>query len=330
MLKRRFFAAVLTAIIGIAAVSCGGGSSDFTPSASDKKVVMTVGGKDVQYQEFRYYFLNNKRDSFEDVEELTEEHIETLLELTEDNARYSKAIELMAEKYGAKLSDNDLSAIEAYIAEYRATECYNNDDTYRMAIEAQYMTDWLFRMLQKNNMLAYRTIECMRNSGAIKTDDATIDALLSSNDLLCIKEIYIGYNTEETKAIARTRAEKAHKALTYGEDFAEVMRDYSDYNEASMSPEHGYYTTEYEIPEYIWATAISIAEGEYSSIIESPYGYHIVMRAEKDTAYMNTIRKDIQERYASAMYTKELYAIMNTLEVEYTSYGETLELLKIS
>lgn len=330
MLKRRLFAAILTAVIGICAVSCGAGSSDFTPSAADKRVVMTVGGKDVQYQEFRYYFLNNKRDSFGEGAELTEEQVETLRELTEDNARYSKAIELMAEKYSTELSDDDLSAVEAYIAEYRATECYNNDDTYRMALEAQYMTDWLFRMLQKNNTLAYRTIERMRESDAIKTDDTTIDALLSSDDLLCIKEIYIGYNTEETKDIARSRAEKALEALTNGEDFAEVMRDYSDYNEASMSPERGYYATEYEMPEYIWGAATAIAEGEYSSIIESPYGYHIVMRAEKDNAYMESIRDDIRERYVSAMYTKELYAAMDTLEVKYTSYGETLDLSKMS
>lgn len=330
MLKRNFFAAILTAVIAFGVVSCGAGSSNFTPSAADKKVVMTVGGKDVQYQEFRYYFLNNKRDSFGEDTELTEEQREALRELTEDNARYSKAIETMAEKYGAKLSSEDMNALEAYIAEYRATECYNNDDTYRMALEAQYMTDWLFRMLQKNNTLAYRTIERMRESGVINTDDATIDALMLSDELLCIKEIYIGYNTEETKTIARSRAEKALEALTNGEDFAEVMRDYSDYNEASMSPEHGYYTTEYEMPEYIWTAATAIAEGECSAIIESPYGYHIVMRAEKDTAYMNSIREDIGERYASAMYAKELYSTMDTLEVEYTSYGETLELAKIS
>lgn len=310
--------------------SCGVGPSDFKPSAADQKVVMTVGGKDVQYQEFRYYFLNNKRDSFGADAELTDDQIETLRTLTEDNARYSKAIELMAEKYGAKLSDNDLNAVEAYIAEYRATECYNDDDTYRMALEAQYMTDWLFRMLQKNNILAYSTIESMRNSGTIKSDDATIDALLVSDELLCIKEIYIGYNTEETKPIARTRAEKALEALTNTNDFAEVMRAYSDYNDASMSPEHGYYTTEYEMPEYIWEAALSLDEGEYSNIIESPYGYHIVMRAEKNASYMDSIREDIRDRYISAMYTKELYATMNDLDVKYTDYGKALELEKIS
>ena len=330
-MKRKIIAAALVALIALFATSCGGASSsDFTPSAEDKKVVMTVGERDVQYQEFRYYLLNNKRDSFGEDAELTSEQTDELRSLTEDNARYTKAIEIMADKYGAELSDEDLSAIEAYIADFRATQCQNNDDTYRMALEAQYMTDWLFRMLQKNNSLAYNTIEKMRDSGAIKTDDATIDALLYGDELLCIKEIYIGYNTEENKTIALSRAEKALEKLLDGEDFAKVMRDYSDYNASSMSPEHGYYTTEYEMPEYIWSAAASIAEGEHSAIIESAYGYHIVMRCEKDAAYMEENREDITDRYVSAMYAKELYATMDTLTVEYTDYGESLDLTEIS
>ncbi len=329
-MKRKIISALLAAATIFLLSACGSTASDFTPSAEDKRVVMNVGGKDVQYQEFRYYLLNNKRDSFGENAELTAEEVSELRALSEDNARYTKAIEIMADKYGAKLSSEDESAVEAYIAEYRATECYNDDDTYRIALEAQYMTDWLFRMLQKNNVLAYRTIECMRESGAINTDEATVDALLGSDELLCIKEIYVGYNTEETKPIALSRAEKALGMLLEGEDFAEVMRDYSDYNAAQMSPEHGYYTTEYEMPEYIWAAAIAIAEGEHSAIIESPYGYHIVMRAEKDAAYMEEIREDITDRYVSAMYTKELYATMDTLEVKYTDYGESLDITSIS
>lgn len=329
-MKRKIISALLAAVTIFSLASCGGTTSDFAPTAADKRVVMTVGGKDVQYQEFRYYLLNNKRDSYGESAELTAEQADELRALAEDNARYTKSIELMADKYGAKLSSDDESAVEALIAEYRATECYNNDDTYRMALEAQYMTDWLFRMLQKNNTLAYRTIERMQESGAITTDDATIDALLAGDELLCIKEIYIGYNTDETKPIALARAEKALEALLDGEDFADVMREYSDYNTAQMPPEYGYYTTEYEMPEYIWEAAVSIAEGEYSTIIESSYGYHIVMRAEKDAAYMEEIREDITDRYVSAMYTKELYATMDTLTVEYTDYGKSLDITSLS
>ena len=331
IMKHKILAAVLAALVGVSAASCGEAvTAGFEPTAEDKKVVMTVGGRDVQYQEFRYYLLNNRRDSFGGVETLSEEQTEELRSMTEENARYTKAIGLMADKYGVKLSDADIDEVEAVIAEYRATQCQNNNDIYRVALEEQYMTDYLFRKLQQNNKLAYLTIDKMVESGAIKNDDATVDALLESDELLCIKEIYIGYNTEETKKYALSRAEEALESLMNGADFIDVMREYSDYNEASMSPEHGYYTTEYEMPDYIWQTAAGLAEGEHSAIVESEYGYHLVMRCPKDAAYMEEIHGDIFSRYISAMYTKELYETMETLEIVYTDYGASLDLASVS
>lgn len=327
---KKLFALLIVAVACISLASCNDSSIRFEPTVEDKKVVMRVGGKDVQYQEYRYYVLNNKRDSFEDVETLSEEQVQEITSLTEENASYSKAIEIMAEKYGATLSNDDVASIEVIIAEYRATHCQNDDATYKMALEEQFMTDYLFRKLQQNNTLAYRTIEKMQEIGAIKTDDATIDALMASDELLCIKEIYVNYNTEETKVYAKNHAENALESLNGGMSFADAMRRYSSYSEATMSPEHGYYTTEYEMPEYIWNAAISLAEGEHSVVIESDLGYHIVMRCAKDTAHMEEIREDIAARYSSAMYTKELYETMASLAVEYTDYGKTIDINAMS
>jgi parvulin-like peptidyl-prolyl isomerase len=126
----------------------------------------------------------------------------------------------------------------------------------------------------------------------------TISELMASDELLCIKEIYLENPSEETRDYVYNRAVEAHNSLKNGTDAAEVMRKYSSYNEAEMSPEHGYYTTEYEMPEYIWKAAESLDDGEISEIIESVYGYHIVIRCEKDTAYM-------AKCYEAALYSCE-------------------------
>lgn len=327
---KKLLVLLMAAVICVSSASCKNGGVSFEPTVEDKKVVMRVGGKDVQYQEYRYYVLNNKRDSFEDTSTLSDEQIKEITALTEENARYSKAIEIMAEKYGAELSKDDVASIEALIAEYRATQCQNDDTAYKVALEEQFLTDYLFRALQQNNTLAYRTIEKMQETGAIKTDDATIDALMASDELLCIKEIYVNYNGEETKDYAKKHAENALESLKGGMSFADAMRRYSSYSEGTMSPEHGYYTTEYEMPEYIWSAAISLAEGEYSVVIESDFGYHIVMRCAKDAEYMEENRDDIAARYSSAMYTKELYETMSSLTVEYTDYGKTIDINAMS
>ena len=317
-MKNRIIAIVLAAVSVLCFSSCS------------SKVIMTVGGEEVEYQEYRYYLLNNKRDSFDGVKDFSEDQISELKSLVEENAKRTKAIDAMAKKYNAVLSKEDIAQVEAYIAAYIAEECYNDKATYRAALESYYMTEDIFRDLQQDTTLAYRTMENMVSSGAIKTDDASIDALFKSDELLCIKEIYFDYPNEETKDFVSNRAKEALERIDSGEDFSAIMREYSSYNPASMPPEYGYYTTEYEMPEYIWNTAISLNEGEYSDIIESAYGYHIVMRCEKDTAYMEEIREDIVERYISAMYTRELYAVMNLLVVEYTDYGKKLDILEIS
>ncbi len=329
---KKIISLILTAVFTCATlISCGSlGTKQFEPTAEDKKVVMNVGGYEVQYQEYRYYALNNKRDSFPDTDVLAEQQLTELKELIEENAKYTAAISLLANKYGAELTKDDTDQVEALIAEFRAIQCQNSDEVYLMALEEQFLTDYLFRKLQQDNNLAYRTIEKMREGGAIKTDDATVDALFASDDLLCIKDIYIAYSDESLKDYARGRAEKALADLAGGMDFAEAMRQYSLYNDSVMPADHGYYTTEYEMPEYIWNAACALAEGEYSVIIEEPMGFHIVMRCEKDMEYMEEIREDITERYASAMYTKALYELIDSLTVEYTKDGSAIDLNAMS
>ncbi len=317
-MKKRISALILAAVLCMSVTSCG------------EKTVMKVGTSDVGYDEYRYYVLNNKRDSFDGVEALDEKQIEELKSLTEENAKRSAAIAALAEKYGAVLTDDDEAQVEAYVASYIAEECYNDEATYKASLEEYYMTDELFREMQKDTTLVYRTMDKMVEAGAIKKDDATIDALMAGDELLCIKEIYLENPSVETRDYVYNRALEAYNALKDGADSAAVMRKYSSYNEAEMSPEHGYYTTEYEMPEYIWQAATALDDGQISEIIESVYGFHIVIRCEKDTAYMEEIREDITERYVSAMYTKELYEVIDSLTVEYTSYGEKLSIEEIS
>ena len=317
-MKKNISALILAAVMCVGMTSCG------------EKTVMNVGDEEIGYAEYRYYLLNNKRDSFDGIETLDAEQTEELKALTEENAKRSAAISLLAEKYGAVLTDEDNSQVEAYIASYKAQECYNDEAAYKASLESYYMTDDLFREMQSDTMLVYRTMEKMVEAGAIKKDNETIASLMASDDLLCIKEIFLENPSKETREYVYNRALEAYNSLKNGLDAAEVMKKYSSYNESEMSPEYGYYTTEYEMPEYIWQEAEALADGEFSEIIESVYGFHIVIRCEKNDEYMEKIRDDITERYVSAMYTKALYETIVTLKVEYTEYGKKLDFNEIS
>lgn len=327
-MRKLIISALIALSIILIGTSCGSSDSYFEPTAQDKKVVMKIGDEKVEYQEFRYYFLNNKRDNYPDAEALTSEEIAELKALTEENAKSHAALLLLAREYGAELTDAQKEIVNKYVDDYR-TGNFFDDESYRLALEAQYMTDYLFRELSSENLLAENIVKKMKETGNIATDDASIDAALADESLICIKEIYIAYNTEEMKEYSRAEAEEVLGKLMNGEAFEDLMKEHSDYSEASLPPEHGYYTTEYDALEEIWETAIGLAVGEYSRVVESDYGFHIVLRCEKDAEYMEENREALFEICAEREFWQEYEEFTEGLTVEYTSYGKTLELSEI-
>ncbi len=321
----------LLAAVCIGSVSCGINSSktQFEPTAEDKKIVMTVGGENVEYQEYRYFFLNNKRDSFGADEQLTNEQTDELIAMTEENSRHRHALIKMADKYGAKLTAEEIKEADAYVDEYRKTY-FGSDEEYLLALDEQYMTDYLFRELTKESTLAYSVLDKMKESGAIIRDGEEFDKVLESDEIICIKEIYVAFTTEANRDIAEKRAEEALGKLMSGAEFEDMMREYSDYNEKELSPEHGYYTMKFDALDVIYDAAAGLAEGEYSYVIESEYGFHIVKRCPKDAEYMETIREEIYENYTYAKFSEEYDSFMDTMEIVYTEYGASIDFSAVS
>lgn len=328
MTKSVFTSALLLAVTIITA-SCGSDSpAGFAPTAEDKRVVMKINDREVQYQEFRYYFLNNKRDSYDDTSTLTDEAISNLIKLTEANAKKHAALVIMADEYDAQLTKDQKKKVNEYVDNYR-TGNFSDNEAYRLALESQYMTDNLFRELSGETMLAENVIEKMKENGKIATDEESVNKSLSDDRLICIKEIFVSYDSEADKEQAAREAEEAHAKLMNGEKFEELMPKYSDYNTQSLPPEHGYYTTEHDAIEEVWEIAINLAIGEYSRVVESPYGFHIILRCEKDEEYMMENKKEIFEIFARELFWEEFYALMDSLTVEYTEYGKSLDFANI-
>ena len=329
-MKKRIAVLALLTAAALSVTSCGiFGKTSFAPSAADKKAVMTVGGEKVEYQEYRYFFLNNKRDNYGAEAVLTKEQTDELMALTEENSRQRHALSIMADKYGAKLTAEEERNVEANIDEYRYAS-FASDEEYLLALDEQYLTDYLYRELTKEGSLAYVVLDKMKSSGAIIDDGEDFDAVLLSDEIICVKEIYVTYTTEENKASAEIRAEEALGKLMDGERFETVMREYSDYNEKELSPEHGYYTMKFDALDVVYDAAIGLAEGEYSYVVDSGYGFHIVKRCPKDVSYMKEIRADIYDSFIKAKFAEEYEAIKDTMEIEYTEYGAALDFAAIS
>lgn len=59
----------------------------------------------------------------------------------------------------------------------------------------------------------------MKEKGELPADDdmAAIDAALMSDEMACVKEIYVYYPSDETREIAQNRANEAYSRLMSGE-----------------------------------------------------------------------------------------------------------------
>ena len=320
--KFTFFTATLMTAAAIL-TSCGEGNP-LRSSSEDKKTVMTVGGDNVKFEEFRYFWLNNKRDLYGEGANLDENAVENLKSLVETNVSDRHALRLLAKDFGVELTADDKNRAKAYVDTFRAT-C-GDTDAYKDQLRNQYLNEPFFIELTTDTTVAYALLDAMAEKGAIKVSEDDYNAATATDEVLCIKEIYVTWPSADYKDWAKGRVEEALAKLNAGEKFEDLMTEYSNYNPTDLPPEHGYYTMEYDALEEIWDAAKNLREGEYSGIIETDFGYHIVLRAKKDAEYMATQHDELYEIFRQSRFYEYFYEYKKTLQIEYTSFGEKLDL----
>lgn len=83
-------------------------------------------------------------------------------------------------------------------------------------------------------------------------------------------------NAKENPVEAREKAEEAYKQLQAGTDFTEITKKYSDGPRAEEGGDLGFIPISQLKPELVEVIAV-LKDGEYSKIIETKNGYHIIL-----------------------------------------------------
>lgn len=271
---------------------------DLPEDARYTATVLTVGGVEISYGLYRYYYRHIADSMAGEDSDYFKNNPDKLAELEEraiEQCQVVASYYLMAQKAGYTLPDE--KELEEAFVEYVKTyepmyplyygvsladylkQSYMTLSTYKtMFVVNEYLSEPIYNYLsdEKNGML-----------------DLSQQALEKAlEDYRCVKHILVGYSDglkdEEALALAGTLA----KQLREGGDIDALMKEYS--NDYQQDGQNAYTFTYGEMVKEFEDTAFSMEVGQVSDPVKSTYGYHVIVRLEIDKeAFEKTQFKEI-------------------------------------
>ncbi|MCZ7586405.1 MAG: peptidylprolyl isomerase [Deltaproteobacteria bacterium] len=120
-----------------------------------------------------------------------------------------------------------------------------------------------------------------------------------------------------------TEAEGIVMQLYSGADFAELARTRSKAPEARKGGDLGFFAED-EMPEVIADAAFSMAVGQTSGVLKSPFGYHILRVTDRRAEHFvpvesvrGQLEKEVRRKKAQAMFTSYLEKLRAASDVRY-------------
>ncbi|MBE6908020.1 MAG: hypothetical protein E7474_00220 [Ruminococcaceae bacterium] len=222
-------------------------------------------------------------------------------------------LENLCETYGVALSDEDEAELAAQRASY--VEEFGGEEGYLTELYKLGISDGSFTRLSRTNYLYSALYQAYRTPGS---------ALCPSDDVLRAYAVGKGWITadhlllmtvdpatytpldEETKAAKRAQAEELLAQLRASDDpkalFAQLADEYSEDTGRAFYPE-GYTFTHGTMVEAFDAAARALGEGEISDLVETEYGWHIILRKPLNVA---EAVESVREEYFDAFFLGEL------------------------
>ncbi|PKQ36879.1 MAG: hypothetical protein CVT59_10340 [Actinobacteria bacterium HGW-Actinobacteria-1] len=192
-----------------------------------------------------------------------------------------------AKKQGVEVKDAD---VEAQLTQIKSG--FSDDATFNEALASAGMT---LEQLQGSirDQLTYQALYD-KVAPAPEISDAEIKAYYDANKAQFqtaaqsqLSHILISVPTTATadeKAAAKATAEKVLKELQGGADFAALAKKYSeDPGSKDSGGDLGWSSTDSYVAEFK-AAADKLKKGELSGLVETDYGYHIILKVDEKAA----------------------------------------------
>ncbi len=241
------------------------------------------------------------------------------LEQVEDTVKFYAALENMAKEYGVEMTEEDKAAM----AENRAAavEQLGSEEAFQEYLAELGLREESFERLSVAAYLMDGLTDLVLEEGSplyLSPEDYDQYAAYADHILLTTKDTATGASlSEEEIAAKRATAEDLLAQLQQAEDvealFAQLADEYSQDPGRESNPTGYIYTPGTMVTEFEDAVS-ALAPGEISGIVESDYGFHIILRRDLTEGLDN----DPDQKRAIAETHMQSLVELNMQEAEVT------------
>ena len=237
-------------------------------------------------------------------------------------------LENLASKYGVTLTDEQEAAMaesdQSYIDQYGSEEAFEAEiaklgmrrETYDRVARSNYLYQNLYQLYNTEGSALYASDEDLAVYAADQNYITADHILLSTKDLTTGEAL-----TDEQKAEKKALAEEIKQKLDACEGdldeltalFQELADQYSEDPGRESYPTGYTFTTGSMVQEFEDA-AYALSEGEVSEVVESSFGYHILLRLPLDKS---AAADEVREEYFTNFIAEQVDAATMATSADY-------------
>ena len=328
----RYLAPLLAILLLFSLVGCGA-ARRVRPSANANKTVARVGELKIPYDEL-YYLANShiadlKAERGENAldDPAVRAELETFVKshlLTE-----TQALLLLAKERGIEVDSGEIGElVQEKMEEVIESEFEGSRKAYIESLNAAYLTDRYVRtFIAVDNYLAAAVIEDMLKKGELDDSDATAKAFMEGDDLIRVYQVLIenkNYGSAEN-ARAKIDALRANVLAADESGRVQAMHKAMQFSTA-FDDGNGLYFAKGEMESAFEEAAFALPLYGVSEVLAVEGGYTFVMRMPKDAAYMQQHFEALKQKTYFVALNRMLDERLETLTLEMTDYGNSLDL----
>lgn len=314
-------------------------------------VVLTANGKPVTWAAYFgsiYYYINyfaqyGLVSDFDAAITEDQTYGEYFKNTAEQEFRQRMSVLKLGEKHGLEVKDEEIDdALNVMIEYYMGAES-TEEDLVEMLSE-NYMTLEDYRDSMRANAMQEKLYVELFGADSEKVSEEDALAYLNDHDFITATHILVMTKNMQTgedlsddeKAAAKEKIESIYNELKTIKDkdkllkrFNELKTEYCEDTGKAAYPD-GYVFTKGQMVEPFESTAYSLKEYELSEIVESPYGYHIILRLPQNPAIsMTTGAGTARQAAAEEQFSALVVDAMEDCEVIYSNGFDTLDLKEL-